>query len=244
MQKDCRARYYPSAGSTQEIAKEWVLHQDRTHHAACTDHQTAGRGRQGSGWHDEPGSSLLVSYVLWDEPVPQPAGILSLLTAVAAARSLELVLPDLPMVRIKYPNDLMLADRKAGGILIEVVNNTAIAGIGINLTQTAFPEPLKDTAVSLRQVLSKNLALPETRDTLLHQIWNHLHDELAQYRHDADRLWRICVERDGTQGRRYQILDLRYRSEGIALCLESDFQLCLQLPDGSTHSTYFVKSLP
>jgi len=244
MQKECHTRYYPSTASTQEIAKEWVLHQERTYHAACTDHQAAGRGRQGSGWHDEPGSSLLVSYVLWDEPLPQPVGILSLLTAAATARLLEQVFPDLPMVRIKYPNDLMLAGRKAGGILIEVVNNTAIAGVGINLTQTSFPAPLKDKAVSLRQVLKKDLALPEIRDTLLHQIWNHIHDELAQYRHDADRLWQTCVERDGTQGRRYQILDMPCRSEGIALCLEPDFRLCLQLPDGSTHSTYFVTSLP
>ncbi|MCS7352445.1 MAG: biotin--[acetyl-CoA-carboxylase] ligase, partial [Anaerolineae bacterium] len=50
--------------STQRIAAEWVQRDDHTWDAVCTEHQVAGRGRLGARWHDEPGTSLLVSLVL------------------------------------------------------------------------------------------------------------------------------------------------------------------------------------
>jgi BirA family biotin operon repressor/biotin-[acetyl-CoA-carboxylase] ligase len=244
MHKALNAQYYPSVASTQEIAREWVMVQDRTYNAAYTDHQTAGRGRQGALWHDEPGSSLLVSYLLWDRPLQKPVGVFSLLVAVAIAEALEVVLPPLPELQIKYPNDLMLNEHKVGGILIEIVNGVAIVGVGVNLAQESFPEPLKHPAISLRQVLGELPALPEQlRDKLLQQIWNHTHDGLARYRHDPHSLWQACVRRDGTRGRRYRILDLEGQPEGVALRLEPDFRLCLQRKDGKTHCTYFVESI-
>lgn len=243
MPKTLNARYDPSARSTQEIAKGWVLERDRTYDAVYTDHQTAGRGRHGSQWHDEPGSSLLASYVLWEHPLPSLTWVLGLLVAAAAAQAMESILPSLPEVKIKYPNDLILHHRKVGGVLIEVVNGVAIAGVGINLAQEAFPEPLVKTAISLRQVLGKLPALSELRDTLLHQIWGFIDEILVQFNQDTSGLWRFCTQRDGTKDRYYRVLDLPGCPEGIALRLEPDFRLCMQLPDGSTHSTYFVESI-
>lgn len=243
MPKTLNAFYYPSAGSTQEIAKAWVLGYNRTYDAVYTDHQTAGRGRHGSHWHDEPGSSLLVSYVLWEHPIPALTGVLGLLVAVAAAQATESLLPSLPRLQIKYPNDLILNDRKVGGVLIEVMDGIAIAGMGMNLFQEAFPEPLFETAISLRQVLGELRARSELRDRLLHRIWEFMHQELERYNQDAGRLWTICTQRDGTKGRYYRVLDLDGHPTGIALRLEPDFRLCLQLPDRSLHSTYFVESV-
>ena len=74
-------------------------------------------------WEAPPGTALLVSFVL----VPSP--VLSLAAGVAAAEACG------PDVRLKWPNDLLLHDRKLGGILVETsVKYKAVCGIGINLT--------------------------------------------------------------------------------------------------------------
>lgn len=86
------------------------------------DHQTAGRGRLEHRWEAPEGTALLVSFVL----MPQP--LLSLAAGVAAAEACG------PEVRLKWPNDLLLEDRKVGGILVESTAAKAVCGIGINLT--------------------------------------------------------------------------------------------------------------
>jgi BirA family biotin operon repressor/biotin-[acetyl-CoA-carboxylase] ligase len=86
------------------------------------DHQTAGRGRLDHRWEAPPGTALLVSFVL----APNP--LLSIAAGVASAEACG------PSVRLKWPNDMLLDDRKLGGILVEATREKAICGIGINLT--------------------------------------------------------------------------------------------------------------
>jgi BirA family biotin operon repressor/biotin-[acetyl-CoA-carboxylase] ligase len=85
------------------------------------DHQTAGRGRRGRSWEAPPGSGLFVSFVCQAKPLVVFAA------GVAAAEACG------GGVRLKWPNDLVLGDRKLGGILAEVRRNHALVGIGINL---------------------------------------------------------------------------------------------------------------
>jgi len=85
------------------------------------DHQTAGRGRHGRSWQAPPGSGLFVTFVL------EPSPIVVFAAGVAAAEACG------RGVRLKWPNDLVLHDRKLGGILAEVRNEHALVGIGVNL---------------------------------------------------------------------------------------------------------------
>lgn len=105
-----------SVASTQDVARELPVGS-----IVLTDHQTAGRGRMQRRWEAPPGTALLVSFVL----APRP--LLSLAAGVAAAEACG------PDVRLKWPNDLLLNDRKLGGILVEMTPSKAICGIGINL---------------------------------------------------------------------------------------------------------------
>jgi BirA family transcriptional regulator, biotin operon repressor / biotin---[acetyl-CoA-carboxylase] ligase len=73
-------------------------------------------------WEAPAGTALLVSFVL------EPGPVLSLALGVAAALACG------PDVRLKWPNDLLLEDRKLGGILVETTPRKAICGIGVNLT--------------------------------------------------------------------------------------------------------------
>jgi BirA family biotin operon repressor/biotin-[acetyl-CoA-carboxylase] ligase len=103
--------------STQDVARGLPVGS-----VVVADHQTAGRGRSSHRWEAQPGTALLVSFVLPPNP------LLSLAAGVAAAEACG------RGVRLKWPNDLLLDGRKVGGILVEASPARAICGIGINLT--------------------------------------------------------------------------------------------------------------
>lgn len=92
--------------------------------------QTAGRGARGRSWQSPPGGSLLMSVVLRPEHGPPVTaltslGVLALVEGLRTATGLE--------TQIKWPNDAVIRDRKVGGILVEMVENAVIVGIGANL---------------------------------------------------------------------------------------------------------------
>jgi BirA family biotin operon repressor/biotin-[acetyl-CoA-carboxylase] ligase len=98
-----------------------------------SDLQTAGRGRQGRGWDAPRGTSLLSSMVVRPRVRPEQLGLLPLLAGLAMA---EAVAPFVLGARVglKWPNDLLLDDRKAAGVLVEVVDGTAcVIGVGCNV---------------------------------------------------------------------------------------------------------------
>jgi BirA family biotin operon repressor/biotin-[acetyl-CoA-carboxylase] ligase len=99
--------------------------------------QTAGQGRHGRSWHSEAVSGIYCSMVL--KPAPVLTLALGLATADAIARSTGLACD------LRWPNDVMLAGKKVAGILVQ----NAIAGIGINVNQTSFPQELASEATSL-----------------------------------------------------------------------------------------------
>lgn len=98
--------------------------------------QTAGRGRLGRDWVAPARSGLTFSALLRPRRVP-PAlrGWLPLLAGVAVAEASTALAADL-RVRLKWPNDVLAgpAERKAGGILVEVAGDAAVVGIGLNVT--------------------------------------------------------------------------------------------------------------
>lgn len=102
--------------------------------------QTQGRGRRGRGWTSPPGN-LYVSLVLRPEVDMPAAAQLGFVAAVALVEALGSLLPPLVEVALKWPNDLLVNDRKAAGILLE--SETApdgglqalILGLGVNIAQ-------------------------------------------------------------------------------------------------------------
>lgn len=140
-----------SVVSTQAVALELAEQgaPDRT--VVIAEHQSAGRGRRGARWEDEPGASLLMSLVLRPHLEPARLPTLSYVAAVAVAEALATVASVEP--RLKWPNDVMVGPRKIAGILLETrlgrAPVTTILGIGINLGQRQFPPSLRDRATSV-----------------------------------------------------------------------------------------------
>ena len=93
------------------------------------ERQSAGRGRLGRSWHSAPGDSLTFSLGL--PYAPQQWSGLSLAVGLALAEALH------PDIGLKWPNDLWLAQRKLGGILIEAATSSArsqlVVGVGLNI---------------------------------------------------------------------------------------------------------------
>jgi BirA family biotin operon repressor/biotin-[acetyl-CoA-carboxylase] ligase len=101
----------------------------------AADEQTAGRGRLGKGWHSKPGQSLTFSLALPLAPADWSG--LSLAVGVSLADSLH------PDIRLKWPNDLWLQQRKLGGILVETAGHggpaegrrQVVVGVGLNIAR-------------------------------------------------------------------------------------------------------------
>jgi BirA family transcriptional regulator, biotin operon repressor / biotin---[acetyl-CoA-carboxylase] ligase len=129
---------------------------DRT--VVVADSQSAGRGRRGRVWQDEPGASLLTSILLRPHLAPGQLPALSLTAGVAVAEALASTAGLTP--RLKWPNDVLVDGRKIAGVLLEsrlTASPPATAppaavvalGIGINLTQRSFPPDLAASATSV-----------------------------------------------------------------------------------------------
>ncbi|HSP68644.1 MAG TPA: biotin--[acetyl-CoA-carboxylase] ligase, partial [Bryobacteraceae bacterium] len=102
------------------------------------EEQTAGMGRHGRKWISEAGTGLYVSIVLAGKAVPIIMLSLGLATREAIGCG-----------DIRWPNDVLLNGRKCAGVLAQVEGDAIIAGIGINVSQTKFPDDLETPATSL-----------------------------------------------------------------------------------------------
>jgi BirA family biotin operon repressor/biotin-[acetyl-CoA-carboxylase] ligase len=138
------------------------------------DFQTAGRGRRGAAWVAPPGSSVLASLVV-RLPVMPPASHLAILTGVGVANSLLAL--DIP-VAIKWPNDIMVLDRKVAGILVETTGDAAVIGVGVNCTVEEFPDDLRDRAGSLHALMDR----PISREDVLVAVAKELTAALDRVR--------------------------------------------------------------
>ncbi len=118
------------------------------------DEQTAGRGRGGHGWHSSVGDGLYVSAIVRPHMALKEALWLSLATGMAVQAAIAEVTGLHPQIR--WPNDVLVGERKCCGILVETAADGAgmlrhaVIGIGVNVNQQQFPAEIESLATSLR----------------------------------------------------------------------------------------------
>jgi len=185
-----RLLHFPSVGSTNQLALEAAQSGARAG-VWVADEQTAGRGRGDHTWHSAAGDGLYVS-LLVAPPIPLefarkiPLAV-SLATQAAVLEQTGLTLD------LRWPNDLMFADRKCGGILVESASEPAppewqsylgpalryaVIGIGLNVNHTRFPPPLSALATSLFLESDRHY----DREPLLAALLRHMDAEMAELR--------------------------------------------------------------
>jgi len=129
------------------------------------DRQTGGIGRHGHSWHSEPDGGLYLSIVLRLSLAPADLPALTMALGLAVQKAVD----DSADVAcdLRWPNDVLLNDRKLAGILVQSTETDAlIAGIGLNVNQTVFPEELRMIATSLRIETGRE----HSKDALLDRV--------------------------------------------------------------------------
>ena len=150
----------------RELAAAGALHGT----LITADAQQAGIGRRGRSWSSERGTGIYMSMILRPKIETDQAAMLTLVAAMAAERAIEEVCLASPM--IKWPNDIVLNQKKICGILTEMqLKGTEIdyvvVGIGINVNTQDFPEEISHMARSLSLELGKEI----DRELLITEVW-------------------------------------------------------------------------
>jgi BirA family biotin operon repressor/biotin-[acetyl-CoA-carboxylase] ligase len=190
------------------------------------DEQTAGQGRFGRRWHSACGAGLWVSIAL------PPRGVtpaLTLALGLAAAEAITAVAG--VACDLRWPNDILLGGKKCGGVLVQVYQAAAVAGIGINVNQTAFPEELAPAATSLRLETGREHSREDLLAELLRAVDRHL--ELLARQGPGAVLDRFARTSSYIRGRRVAVEAGGQILRGSTDGLDPSGFLWLRLEDGS-----------
>lgn len=133
--------------------------------------QTAGRGRYDRVW-DSPAGNLYASVLLQPKDMPQSASLYSFVAALAVSDVVANVVPQAD-IKLKWPNDVLVDGRKISGILLEVIGQTLVVGIGINVAQ--HPDAALYPATSLAGEGATHSDLDALLDCILARL-GHWHD--------------------------------------------------------------------
>jgi len=158
LQTDCFGRTirgYSSVTSTNTLALDWIHEGAQEGHVVITDYQTEGRGRFGRTWTSGQGVNLLFSIILQPPLPPEHLGLVSLVVGLAVAETVEKY-AEPALSAVKWPNDVLLNDKKCCGILLEsivqsqnVPTSIVVAGVGLNVNQDTFPDEISPHATSM-----------------------------------------------------------------------------------------------
>lgn len=168
------------------------------------DHQTAGRGRRGRSWEAPSGASLLVSVLL--RPPAELASLTTIVVGLAAVAAVRRV--GVTDAGVKWPNDVVVGDRKAGGILAEgdwtSPDAVAVAaGLGLNVNWPEdLPVELAPIAASLNHLVGHDLDRGALLDDLLRALDEWYGALVAGRVDDVIARWR---EVSATLGRRVRV---------------------------------------
>ena len=198
-----------------------------------TDEQTAGRGRGDHTWESNAGQGLYVSVLLHPDIVRAHLPMIPLVTGLAAAQAIKIAAG--VDTDIRWPNDLLIGDRKAGGILVESKTDASggvlvVIGIGINVHQREFEDGLSTPATSLDiesgRKVSRQTLLIALLDWLHREVWG-LYDPVvvaaipARVALMSTWIWNRRVEVHGPQA-----------CEGITSGLDANGFLLVQTSEG------------
>jgi len=198
--------HYYKIGSTNSAAMEAAALGAPEGSVFLAEEQMAGRGRGANLWHSARSTGIYCSVVLRPMLPPSEALILALAAGLAVHSAIQeidaRVNPDL-----KWPNDLLLDDRKFCGILTEMNAEATrvryvVVGIGINVNQPRFPEELREVATSLRMASGTEWSRVEVAAALLKSLHGEYRDLLDKPNARESILCRFAEHSSYARGRK------------------------------------------
>jgi BirA family biotin operon repressor/biotin-[acetyl-CoA-carboxylase] ligase len=239
-----RLDYVDITGSTNtDLVKVAADRPDLT--ALVSGHQTAGRGRAtGRQWSSPAGSSLAISVLLKPNSTPGQTlpptsfGWLPLLAGLAMARAVGQFIPA-ENVAVKWPNDVLVGERKISGILSELVSDFSgvVIGAGINISQNQDELPVETaTSIALEQTAVGDTAAP-SKDQILAAYLGELRSLYSRFVAAAgdavaSGIRDEVVERCGSVGRRVRaLMPGDQELTGVGVGIDDTGRILIQ-PDG------------
>lgn len=226
-----RVVYLRSVDSTNRYARALAADGAAQGTLVVADEQTAGRGRRGRGWVSPAGEGIFMTLILRPQAHPSHVARLSLQTALAVARAIARVCE--VDARIKWPNDIVCGGKKVCGMLLEMNADEqsvhdVVAGIGINVHQTAFEGEIAKTASSLDLLTGRRVCRADVVRAFLEEY--EAVDELAQQGGEA--LMAVYRRHSATLGQRVQVISATGSFTGTAKAVTDSGSLIVLDDDG------------
>jgi len=215
---------FPSLTSTNDYAKS-VLNTLQEGTVIIADKQIAGKGRCQRNWYS-PDGGLWFSIIL----KPKNPSIVSLLIGVALCDVLKTFAIE---PRIKWPNDILINSKKVAGVLTEIVQDTVIVGIGLNVNVSTFPDNLDKTATSLLRETGRKF----DKEKILNCIINEIEKRFTVIEEsNTQTLLNDWCRYSDTLGRYVTVHMPQCTVEGEALTINEDGALLVKTADGSVQT--------
>lgn len=223
---------YDTVGSTNTIASEFAEKGIGEGVVIVADSQQKGRGRLNRCWISPPGVNIYMSIILRPKIKPKDATLITIMAAIACVTALRKVTG--LNATIKWPNDLMVSDKKIGGILTELKKDPegmifAIVGIGINVNMDTFPEDLKDTATSVKNETGTLYSRAVITAEILNEI-DHWYKILKEMKKGI--LLSEWQKLTSTLGKEVMVTVGKETFTGLAESIDDEGMLILRLPSG------------
>jgi len=227
--------HFFSIGSTNTAAMEAGAAGAPEGTVFLAEEQTVGRGRAAHSWHSEQGTGIYLS-VLLRPPLPPSDVLLLSLAAALAVRSAVAEIQPAFVPDLKWPNDLLLGEKKVCGILTEMNAEPTrvrylVIGIGINVNQSSFPADLQGQATSLRMATGSEWSRVELCAALLKSLHREYTEFIQNPAAGVAILRRFAASSPMLRGRRVRIEE-DSGFEGITEGLDQRGFLKIRTADG------------
>ncbi len=220
--------YFDILSSTNDKAREFAR-EGKSNVIVVAGKQKKGRGRFGREWVSSSGGSYM-TIVLKDKDLDK-IRYLTFIAAVAVARTIKKI-SDID-AKVKWPNDVLIGHKKTCGILTETISgneNYALVGIGLNVNQKEFPNPIMRNSTSLKIESNKKYNIKKISKLIIEEFNN-----LYLYYNDGNygKIKEAWKKYSHTLGKTVKAKTMSGDYIGNAVDLDDNCNLVLKLSNGN-----------
>lgn len=191
--------------------------------------QTAGQGRLGRSWHSEKGNGLYFTVVLRLPLAPDSLPMATMAVGLALGEAISQVSG--VAVDLRWPNDILIGEKKVCGILVQQHPHSLACGVGVNVNQSSFPDDIASIATSLRIATGKEISREDLFLQALSAMDRHLEILVNQGKEAILRLFTAASSY--VSGRRVVVDQASDQLRGTTAGLDANGFLILRRDDGS-----------
>jgi BirA family biotin operon repressor/biotin-[acetyl-CoA-carboxylase] ligase len=226
--------HFHTLDSTNSKAYQLALNGAEEGEVVISESQEKGRGRLGRKWFSPPFLNLYLSVILRPRISPHQASLITLMAAIATADAIQKFSGLFPL--IKWPNDILLRDRKVAGLLNEIHSEMdrihfVILGIGVNLNmeEKMFSKEIRVGATSLKIETGQTISRKTFLQSLLQELEKWYTILMKEGSEVILKAWR---DRAHIKGRRVKVTSFGETWVGRAIDVNSDGALILETAGG------------